>query len=82
MSTITSHPLSPSTSFPSPPLSPADERDLERVGDLELGASTPATEEHDPLLLRSKLATEEHFQELRNRKKSKSKTKKLSHFYT
>jgi hypothetical protein len=82
------HPLSPSpVPFPSPPLSPAD-RDLECLAGIEddpayrsggfLASALSRTDEHDPLLLKSKLQSEEHMTDLRKRKKGKT----LGSFYS
>ncbi|SCV74690.1 BQ2448_7719 [Microbotryum intermedium] len=87
MSVIEEHPLAPSpVPFPSPPLSPSD-----RQADLNAFEADPAyrggflasslsrNEEADPLLLKSKIQSDEHLTEIRRRRKG---GKLLDSFYT
>lgn len=77
--------------FPSPPLSPSDERDIEafaadvpafnyRSGDFLSQALSGTSSDRDPLLLKSKLQTEEHITELTHRRSTRSR-KNLGDFY-
>lgn len=88
------HPLSTGP-FPSPPLSPSDERDVEAfkhegregqpataydVGSLPYLANGGSSAS-DPLLLKSKMQTEEHITALRHRKQGKNK-QRVADFYS
>lgn len=78
--------------FPSPPLSPSDERDIEafaadvpaldyRSGGFLSQALSGTSSDRDPLLLKSKLQTDEHITELTHRRSTRSR-KDLGDFYS
>lgn len=83
---ISEHPLG--TAPPSPPLSPSDERDIEAFGTafhadrhtLHHALSSQSNSDRDPLLLKSKLQTEEVIHDLRRRRQAQGK-QNLGNFY-